>query len=251
MVTDNQISKVFEAIKLYKRRYIKKQFDDLDESATRIMINFFLTDVLGYVELDEIKTEYTIRGEYADYVIQLKRKKQFVVEVKSTQLDLSERHLRQSLSYAANEGIDWIILTNGRSFQFYRVIFEKPMRTEILLSIDFNNASQSDMKKYAEKLAVFTKKSVEKDEHERYWQRSVALSPDNVVKLLYSENIVKLLKRELRKTSGINFDEDTIKEALRNALGRSVVIETLRYKKDCVKTRNNIKDSAPQSTVEK
>jgi hypothetical protein len=70
------------------------------------MINSLLTDILGYKELEEAKTEYRIRFEYADYVIQVKRKKHFVVEVKPIAIDLSEGHLRQSLSYAANEGID-------------------------------------------------------------------------------------------------------------------------------------------------
>ena len=230
MATTLQTASVLESLKTYKRKYIKKQFEDLDESATRIMINSFLTDVLGYKELDEIKTEYNIRGEYADYVVQLKRKKQFVVEVKSVQLDLNERHLRQSLSYAANEGIDWIILTNGRTFQFYRVMFEKPIRTELLVNIDFVNASPTDMKKFAEILVLFTKRGVEKDEHQLFWLRAVALSPENMSKILYSEDVVKLLKRELKKTSGIYFEPAAIKEALRLCLGKAVSTESLRYK---------------------
>jgi predicted type IV restriction endonuclease len=225
-----QTAKVLDSLKTYKRKYIKKQFSDLDESATRIMINAFLTDVLGYVELDEIKTEYNIRGEYADYVIQLKRKKQFVVEVKSVQLDLNERHLRQSLSYAANEGIDWIILTNGRTFQFYRVLFEKPIRTELLVSVDFVDAYPTDMKKYAEILVLFTKRGVEKNEHELFWQRSIALSPHNISKLLYSEEVVRLARRELKKSSGIYFEPEAIKDALRICLSKAVDTESLRYR---------------------
>lgn len=52
----------------------EKQNLGVNESATRIMVNYFLTDVLQYLELEDIKTEYAIRGEYADYVIQIKRK---------------------------------------------------------------------------------------------------------------------------------------------------------------------------------
>lgn len=115
MATENQIKQAEKSLRDYRKKYLtKKQNLELDESATRLMVNFFLTGVLGYIELDDIKTEYNIRGEYADYVIQLARKKHIVIEVKSIQLDLNDRHLRQSLSYAANEGIDWIILFNGR-----------------------------------------------------------------------------------------------------------------------------------------
>ena len=103
MATENQIQTLRNGLKEYKKKYLRKEFSSLDESATRIMTNYFLTELLGYLELVEIKTEYRIRSEYADYVVQLKRKKHFVVEVKSIDLDLNERHLRQSLSYAANE----------------------------------------------------------------------------------------------------------------------------------------------------
>ena len=47
------------------------------------MINSFLTDVLNYAELDDIKTEFSIKGTYADYVIQLDKKRQIVIEVKA------------------------------------------------------------------------------------------------------------------------------------------------------------------------
>ena len=114
MATSNQLQLLKESLKTYKKKYLRKEFSNLDESATRIMTNNFLTEILGYKELEEIKTEYRIKSEYADYVVQLKRKKHFVVEVKSIDIDISEKHLRQSLSYAANEGIDWVLLLNGR-----------------------------------------------------------------------------------------------------------------------------------------
>src|SRR4051812_46884291 len=117
MATAKQLQELRERLKDYKKKYLRKELRGVGEADTRIMTNYFLTEILGYQELSEIKTEYAIRGEYADYVIQLQRKKHFVVEVKSIELDISEKHLRQSLSYAANEGIDWILLHNGREIQ--------------------------------------------------------------------------------------------------------------------------------------
>lgn len=230
MATDTQTAKVLASLKNYKRKYIKKQNSKLDESATRIMINSFLTEVLGYKELDEIKTEYNIRGEYADYVIQLNRKKQFVIEVKSIQFDLNERHLRQSLSYAANEGIDWIILTNGRAFQFYRVIFSKPIDTELLITLDLMEATPKELKSYSDLLVMFTKKSVERNEHELFWKKSKALSADNISKILYSEEAVKLIRKELKKSSEVFFEPAAIKEAIRICLTSEIKDESLKFK---------------------
>jgi hypothetical protein len=228
MATTYQIEQVFKELKEYKRKYIKKSFGDLDESGTRIMINAFLTQVLGYKELDEIKTEYSIRGEYADYVIQTARKKQFVVEVKSIQIDINDKHLRQSLTYAANEGIDWILLTNGRQVQIYRVLFEKPMKTKLLLDMHLEDALNNDLKKYAEELVSFTKSRVLRNEHELYWQRKIALDPLNISKLLYCEDVLKVIRRELKKSTGMYFDDDSIKDALIKAISNSS--ETLKMK---------------------
>lgn len=237
MATEVQKAKVLRGLKEYKRRYIKKQYGGLDESATRIMINAFLTEVLGYEELSEIKTEYNIKGVYADYVIQLQRKKQFVVEVKSVELDLNERHLRQSIGYAANEGIDWIILTNGRNFQFYRMLFEKPIRSELVASLTFTEATPKQLQGYADFLSAFTKRGVERKEHELLWQRTTALAPATISRLLYSEDVAKLIKRELKKMTSISFQEDAIKDAIKNCLENPTSMERVKFKQ--VKPKKN------------
>ena len=124
MSTEHQRMQLEKHLREYRKKYLGKgHATDMNESGTRISVNEFLQDVLGYTFGDEIKTEYAIKGEYADYVVQLKRKKHFIVEVKAMEIDLSDKHLRQAMTYASNEGIEWIMLFNGRQIQFYRVIF--------------------------------------------------------------------------------------------------------------------------------
>ena len=50
--------KINEALKKYSKKYLHGRLTELDESGTRLMINEFLTDVLGYAPIEEIKTEY-------------------------------------------------------------------------------------------------------------------------------------------------------------------------------------------------
>ena len=220
MATEKQLSDLKSKINLYKRKYLKKEYSKLDESATRIMTNSFLTEILGYKELEEIKTEYRIRGEYADYIIQLKRKKHFVVEVKSIEIDINEKHLRQSLSYAANEGIDWILLLNGREIQLYRVNFGKPVSTTLIYKIDLTNSS--DVKKAPELLWNLTKIAVERGELETFWKRTNALNPINLSKLLYSEEIVKRLRNDLKDQTGIYFQLDDVASSLHEIISEKV-----------------------------
>ncbi|MGB3946310.1 MAG: type I restriction enzyme HsdR N-terminal domain-containing protein [Candidatus Saccharimonadales bacterium] len=230
MATANQLQAFTAKIKDYKKRYLRKEFTKENESATRIMVNNFLTDILGYRELEEIRTEYRIRSEYADYVIQLKRKKHFVVEVKSIQLDINDKHLNQSLAYAANEGIDWILLVNGRQVQLYRVNFNKPVTTTLIYKLDLTNAE--DLKKAPYHLWFLTKKAVERGELEQFWKRSNALQLENLAKLLYSEEIVKRLRNDLKSETGIYFQTEDVAKSLFELITTSVEIRPrLRSKK--------------------
>lgn len=213
MLTEYQIKQVEKSLRDYRKKYlVKKQNLELDESATRLMVNFFLTDVLGYKELEDIKTEYNIRGEYADYVIQLNRKKHIVIEVKSIQLDLNDKHLRQSLSYAANEGIDWIILFNGRQIRLYRVLFGKPISYYLVSENDLSDLS--NLKSAAKNIAILLKKNVEKSGLDNYWKRFDALTPISLVKTLYTEDVIRAIRLKIKKISGINFDQSDVLDAL-------------------------------------
>ncbi len=243
MATEKQLQDLKGQLGVYKKRYLRKEFSKLDESATRIMTNNFLTEILGYKELDEIKTEYRIRSEYADYVIQLKRKKHFVVEVKSIDLDLSEKHLRQSLGYAANEGIDWILLLNGREIQLFRVNFGKPISTTLIYKLDLLN--NDDLKKAPGLLWNLTKRAVEKGELETFWKRTNALNPVNLSKLLYSEEIVKRLRNDLKDQTGIYFQMEDVATSL-----CQIIAEKVEFSKPKLKIKKNI-NTKSKAIVEK
>ena|SRR5438552_1957629 len=117
MLSESKRAKMLDALKSYKKKFLDKNVQELDESGTRILINHFLSEVLCYSPLEEIKTEYMIRGTYADYVMQVEGERHFLVEVKALALQLSEKHIRQTVNYGANEGIEWALLTNGRMFE--------------------------------------------------------------------------------------------------------------------------------------
>lgn len=82
-----------------------------------------------------------IRGTYADYVIQTKGVRHFLVEVKSLSLTLSAKHLRQTINYGANEGIEWALLTNGKQFDFYKIFFQNQLKLDLLFSFDLCDAA--------------------------------------------------------------------------------------------------------------
>ena len=200
--------KLLVDLKKYRKKFLAGKSADLDEAATRLMINSFLSDVLGFISIEQIKTEYMIRGTYADYVIQIKGKRYFIVEAKAMSIDLSEKHLRQVTNYAANEGIDWALLTNGRHFQLYRVLFNKPIESRRVFSIDLGDEAQ--LKKSVDDFQHMTNHLLTKRGLDHLWSRYQALESSSFSKLLYSSKIIGHLRRQLKKSFKTKFSDADI-----------------------------------------
>ena len=58
------------------------------------------------------------------------------IEVKRVATKLSTRHLRQVEMYAVNEGVEWIILTNGAAWQVYHITGGLPVAIDLALEVD-------------------------------------------------------------------------------------------------------------------
>jgi len=226
MLSTQKLLKFTQSIKEYKKKFLDKPLGELDESGTRLLINHFLTEMLGYETLSEVKTEYMIKGTYADYVIQIGGKRHFLVEVKALSLNLSSNHLRQSINYGANEGIDFVLLTNGRVFELYKVLFEKPISHELIFSLDLSELAT--LKLIADQLQYLHKDAVLKKGLDVLWDRHSALSPKNLSKLLFSTEVVKFLQKELKKKYNIKFDEVVIENAVKRIAMESVIIEDFK-----------------------
>ena len=247
MLSKNKILKFTQSIKDYKKRFLDKPLGDLDESGTRLLINHFLTEMLGYETLSEVKTEYMIKGTYADYVIQIGGKRHFLVEVKALSLNLSSNHLRQSINYGANEGIDFVLLTNGIIFELYKVLFEKPISHELIFSL--NLSELTNLKIIADQLQYLHKDEVLKKGLDILWDRHSAISPKNLSKLLFSDEVVKFLKKELKKKYNIKFDEVVIENAVKRIAMESVIIENFKPIKR--KVSKNIDNPINDSQISK
>jgi hypothetical protein len=110
-----------------------------------------------------------IKGTYADYVVQLKGVRHFLVEVKALSLELSEKHLRQTINYGANEGIEWALLTNGRVFEFYKILFNKPIESRKIFSVDLSDGAS--LRSAVEQLQYLHKDGLQKKSLKMLWNR--------------------------------------------------------------------------------
>src|SRR3990172_238435 len=105
-------------------------------SCTVTIVKDVLADLFGYDKYSEVTAEHTVRGTYCDLAIKIENQVRLLIEVKAVGLDLKESHVRQAVDYAANQGMEWVVLTNGIVWKVFRVGFGKPISQELVFAMD-------------------------------------------------------------------------------------------------------------------
>jgi len=198
---------------------------DVGESDTVTIITDMLAEIFGYDKYSEITSEYAIRGTYCDLAIKLDGTLETLIEVKAIGIDLKDTHVKQAVDYAANQGVDWVLLTNGIAWRVYHVVFAKPIDHELVIDIDFcalNPRTQSDV----ELLYLWCKEG---------WQRSVlgdfhtqkqALSRFFIGAIILTPPVLDVIRRELRRVSpDVKIESDQIRNVLAAEVIKREVME--------------------------
>jgi hypothetical protein len=246
MLTPSKKAKLLNSLKGYKKKYLDKNLSELDESGTRLLINHFLSEVLGYAPIEEIKTEYMIKGTYADYVIQIAGVRHFLVEVKALSLQLVDKHLRQTVNYGANEGIEWAMLTNGKVFEFHKILFNKPIDSRRVFAVDLSDASQ--YKQACEVLQYIHKDAVVKKSLKMLWNKCEALHHLNIAGIMYSKQGIEFLKKMIRSRYGEKCGDDEIVRSLNRVVSEKVDPAVIKPWKDGKAKKAKIGTLAPAET---
>lgn len=206
---DKALERVQKGIRKYRTIAQRARENGAKESDTRMIVSGLVADVLGWDAFENLTGEYRIKGNFADFVIRKDDKHWVIVEVKATTVKLNEKHLYQAVSYAANKGVEWVILTNGVDWRLYRVLFEKPVGQELVFSMSLIDEEMKPKQK-AELLYLLTPEAQRKDELQAFYDREKAIAPANIARLLLTESVLTRLRSELRSDSGYRVDLDEL-----------------------------------------
>ncbi len=198
---------------------------DVNESDTVTIVTDMLAEVFGFDKYSEITSEYVIHGTFVDLAIKMDGKLQLLIEVKAIGLNLKDAYVKQSVDYAANQGVEWVILTNGAIWQIYKVTFGKPINQDLVLEINFLNAnpkSATDL----DNLYLITKEGLGKSMLGDYHTQRQALSRFFIGAIVLSDPVLDVVRRELRKMSpDVKIDPEQIKEVLLQEIFKRDVVE--------------------------
>jgi predicted type IV restriction endonuclease len=185
----------------------------LNEADTVRRVVKVFEDVLGYDGMTEISREALIKGKYVDLAIKLDGITKLLVEVKAAGTILRDRHVDQARAYAAEGNIRWVVLTNGTSWNMYHLTFEEGIEHDLVFSVE---VAPDQIDEAADALAVLHHDSVRKGLHEELWQRKSALGAQSLGRALFTESVLRLVRRELRRSEGISIDEEDLVSGIKN-----------------------------------
>ncbi|HEY0159091.1 MAG TPA: type I restriction enzyme HsdR N-terminal domain-containing protein [Thermoanaerobaculia bacterium] len=197
---------------------------DVNESDTSMIVTDMLADVYGYDKYTEVTRELAIRGTYCDLATRIDGKFQMLIEVKAIGLELKDAHAKQAVDYAANQGVEWVALTNGQMWKVFRVIFAKPIDAELVLDIDLltlNPKTAGDL----ESLFLLTRESMLKSGLYAYHDHLQATNKFYLAAVVLSDAVLETVRRELRRVSDAKVELEELREALKQEVIKREVIE--------------------------
>ncbi len=188
---------------------------DANEGDTRLLITDFLSEGLGYNKYDEVTTEYRTKNDAVDYGLKVGDEVFALVEAKRCGQDISARNLRPARLSAAAEGVQWLVLTNGRAWQVYHAetAEDSPM---LILEVDL--LGEAEPKTKVDALFHLSRAAVANGRLNTLleWRRALAGAP--LAEVVQSPTVVEAIRSEVRRRTehvGHIGDFDDVLRALR------------------------------------
>jgi len=205
--------RVKAAVKKFQKPLADLVARDANEGDTRLLVTDILCDGLGYDKYEDLTTEYQVKVDFADYGVRVDKQLVAFIEVKRCTQTLNQKHLHQVQSYAVNEGVEWMILTNGRVWQVWHMSPGMPVQMDKVIDIDL--LSDDFVAKKVDAMFYLSREAFKKHQIDEMWKRAAATSPKSLAKVVLSDKIVDEIAKELRRQTGHRADPKALAETLR------------------------------------
>ena len=218
-------NRIAAQMKRYQGVLATIQKKDISEADTVTVINDILADVCGYDKYHEVTSQYAIRGTFVDLAVKVDENIRFLIEVKAIGIELKDIHIKQAIDYAANEGIEWVVLTNGAVWRVYNVHFGQPIEKILVCEVDLIALSpKSD--EILECFGNLSRESFCKGNMADLLHQKQVTNKFTVAALLISHDILDDLRKEIRRLSGIKVEVDYLRALLTKEIVKRDLIDS-------------------------
>ncbi|WP_449374190.1 hypothetical protein [Arthrobacter psychrolactophilus] len=207
---------VREAIKRYVKPLQDLKARDANEGDTRLVVTDILCEGLDYDKFKDLTTEYMVKQDFADYGVRIDKQLVAFIEVKRISQKLNERHLRQVQMYAVNEGIEWMILTNGSVWQAYHLTGGLPVIVNMAFEIDLLGPASLEEK--TELMFLLHREALKRRRIDESWKHRAATEPQALLDLILSDTMLDQMRKEVKRRSGITTTAEALSEVIRSEI---------------------------------
>ena len=196
-------NRLIDGIKRFKPIVTRARDKDVNESDTVAIITDILSEVFGYDKYSDITSEFAIKKTYCDLAIKVGGQPRLLLEAKAAGLNLKEQFIKQAVDYGSNSGIEWVVLTNSVQWKVYRIIFGKPIVSELVYEFDFTQINPKKDKDL-ELLYYLTKEAMTKTGKaflDEYHSHKQILNKFTLSQVLISEPVLDSIRKTLKKIS--------------------------------------------------
>lgn len=238
---DEAKQRISEGIRKYTRILETAKKKSVNEADTRDIVKAILGEVLGYDPFFEVTGEFSVKGQYADFGVKFGDQIRFFVEVKSIGTKLEDKQMFQIIGYAANQGHDWGILTNGDIWHIYRLFTGADKGTELVMSLSLTDSATAIRDK-VETMFLISKEGFRQNALQDHWTRMQVLNPSRVAEKLCSEKVLKVLRTEVQREASFTIPFETLESVVLNQVIRGDLA-------DKIKAANNKAKAKAQKSV--
>ncbi|SEE95087.1 Type I restriction enzyme R protein N terminus (HSDR_N) [Arthrobacter alpinus] len=207
---------VRDAIKRYMKPLEALRARDANEGDTRLVVTDILCEGLDYDKFRDLTTEYMVRQDFADYGVRIDKQLVAFIEVKRISQKLNERHLRQVQMYAVNEGIEWMVLTNGSVWQAYHLTGGLPVIVNMAFEIDLLGPASLEEK--SELMFLLHREALKRRRIDESWKHRAATEPKALLELILSEVMLEQIRKEVKRRTGITTTQEALGEVIRTEI---------------------------------
>ena len=225
-ISKRVINRISDGIKKYQPVLTEARRRDISESDTVVVIGDMLSDLLGYRKYVEVTTEFAIRGTYVDLAVKVGEDIRFLVEAKSVGVELKDQHVKQAIDYGANQGVEWVILTNGVIWRVYKINFQQPIDKSLVFELDML-AITSRNKEAIGYLGSLSREGFTQSSMTALLQQRQATGKFSVAAVLMSDPVVNSARRELRRRyPSVRIDNETLLNVIENDVFKRDVVDS-------------------------
>lgn len=253
-------ARIQQQLRRYRNIVADAHSRDISESDTVRIIADMLSDVLGYDKYSEVTTEFAIRGTFVDLAVRADDEVRFLVEAKAIGEKLKDNHARQAIDYAANQGIEWVLLSNAADWHVYRVQFRQPIEKTLVFSFNLLDVNPRDQA-VGDCMETLSREGFTKSSMTAFYQAQQAISRYTLAALLLSEPLLDELRKEIRrKFDGVRVEEGFLRDALANEVIKRELVDgdeaqqavafLKKTTRAAQRNKAQTKDSDPASAIE-